>query len=206
MRALSTSTLLLAATSLAGAEDVDFRRDVRPVLARSCFPCHGPDRGTRKADLRLDTREGALAVLVPGDAAGSELVPRITAADPAARMPPAAPLPPAQQSHALSGLSLDGEAGRCPSTPRPGSLSRRSSLFGERSILPYKRVYCALIVVATAGILENDADLDALTGLGTGVMLWANIPLMLIFGSIAMKAYKAYGKRLKDGEFDSKEG
>ncbi len=79
-------------------------------------------------------------------------------------------------------------------------------LFGERSILPYKLVYCALIVVATAGILENDADLDALTGLGTGVMLWANIPLMLIFGSIAMKAYKAYGKRLKDGEFDSKEG
>ena len=82
----------------------------------------------------------------------------------------------------------------------------KGNFFGERSILPYKLVYCALIVVATAGILENDADLDALTGLGTGVMLWANIPLMLIFGSIAMKAYKAYGKRLKDGEFDSKEG
>ena len=36
-----------------GAE-VDFAREVRPVLARACFPCHGPDDAQREAELRLD--------------------------------------------------------------------------------------------------------------------------------------------------------
>jgi len=74
-------------------------------------------------------------------------------------------------------------------------------LFGARAVFLYKLVYCALIVVATAGLITTDAELDALTGLGTGVMLWANIPLMLVFGPMAMKAYHAYGRKLKAGEF-----
>ena len=48
---------------------------------------------------------------------------------------------------------------------------------------------------------RTDAELDALTTLGTGVMLWANIPLMLTFGFIAMKAYVDYMHRLDAGEF-----
>ena len=36
-------------------------------------------------------------------------------------------------------------------------------------------------------------------------MLWANIPIMLIFGGIAMKAYHDYGRRLRSGEFKSHE-
>ena len=46
-------------TGKAGSGRVDFDRDVRPVLAEHCFPCHGPDAGKRKADLRLDTKQGA---------------------------------------------------------------------------------------------------------------------------------------------------
>ena len=45
-----------------------------------------------------------------------------------------------------------------------------------------------------------DAQLDGLTALGTGVMLWANIPIMLIFGPIAMRRYHEYMRRLKAGE------
>ena len=74
-------------------------------------------------------------------------------------------------------------------------------MLGKWSVMPYKLVYCLMIIVSTLPFIDSDAELDALTSLGTGVMLWANIPIMLIFGGIAMKAYHDYGRRLKRGEF-----
>jgi AGCS family alanine or glycine:cation symporter len=74
-------------------------------------------------------------------------------------------------------------------------------LFGEKLIVPYRLLYCALIIVATGPFIQTDADLDNLTALGTGVMLWANIPIMLIFSGVAMGAYHSYGRKLKAGEF-----
>lgn len=73
-------------------------------------------------------------------------------------------------------------------------------LFGPKSVLPYKIVYCALILVATCGLLKTDVELDAISALGTGVMLWANIPIMLIFGRVTMKAYADYMHRLDSGK------
>jgi mono/diheme cytochrome c family protein len=74
---------------------VNFSRQVRPLLSENCFACHGPDAKTRKARLRLDTREGAFArlrhgghAIVPGKAVASELIARITSHDPAGQMPP----------------------------------------------------------------------------------------------------------------------
>src|SRR5262245_60634578 len=66
---------------------IDFARDVRPILADAC---HGPDKGKRKADLRLDLRKDAVAAgaIVPGKPDQSELVKRITHAIPSKRMPP----------------------------------------------------------------------------------------------------------------------
>jgi len=72
-------------------------------------------------------------------------------------------------------------------------------LAGERGILPYKIVYCSLIILATLGHIQTDADLDNVTGVGLGVMIWANIPITLIFGYQAMRAYKEYIGRLKGG-------
>ena len=74
-------------------------------------------------------------------------------------------------------------------------------MLGKGSVLPYKIVYCLMIIVSTLPIITSDKELDNLTALGTGVMLWANIPIMLIFGGIAMKAYHDYGGRLRSGEF-----
>ncbi len=75
---------------------LDFNRDIRPILAENCVACHGPDEPKRKAKLRLDTAEGALAeaasgsaAIVPGKPEESELYLRITAEDPEERMPPA---------------------------------------------------------------------------------------------------------------------
>jgi AGCS family alanine or glycine:cation symporter len=72
-------------------------------------------------------------------------------------------------------------------------------LFGERFVLTYKLIYCALILVATWGFIETATDLDNLTGIGTGVMLFANIPIMWVFGSQAMRAYHEYMARLDAG-------
>ena len=71
------------------ATDIDFNRDVRPILSEHCFECHGPDQATREADLRLDTSEGAWASLEKGDATESVLVRRLTSEDPDQLMPPA---------------------------------------------------------------------------------------------------------------------
>ena len=73
---------------LAG-RSVEFNRDVRPILSAKCFQCHGPDANSRKADLRLDRRDDALAAIEPGQPGDSELVRRISSNDPEEQMPPA---------------------------------------------------------------------------------------------------------------------
>ncbi len=71
------------------AGPVDFNRDVRPILSNNCFQCHGPDEKTRKADLRLDTADGAKTAITPGKPDQSELIVRLTAAHDEGLMPPA---------------------------------------------------------------------------------------------------------------------
>ena len=72
------------------AHDLEYNRDVRPVLARACIACHGPSEGTRQADLRLDTEAFIDRVVVPGDAEASPLFQRLTTGDQVMKMPPVA--------------------------------------------------------------------------------------------------------------------
>jgi len=71
---------------------------------------------------------------------------------------------------------------------------------GEKPVLVYKLVYCALIVVATLGFVKTDADLDNVIGIGTGIIMFANIPIIWMFGYQAMRSYKDYIRRLKSGQ------
>ncbi len=81
-------------TTLKLPEKIDFNYDVKPILVQNCYLCHGPDPGSRKANLRLDTYEGATTLLEgrkpihPGSADRSELIKRITHEDPGMVMPP----------------------------------------------------------------------------------------------------------------------
>src|SRR5947208_2787877 len=77
------------------AQPVDFNRDIRPILSKNCFPCHGPDSGHRVSKLRLDESESALrkqkdgrAAIVPGQPDRSELLWRVRSPEAARRMPP----------------------------------------------------------------------------------------------------------------------
>ncbi len=98
---LGGGTLLLAlAAGAAGPsageprDPVRFNRDIRPILAERCFPCHGPDPASRKAKLRLDREEGFFAprnagpTVVRGKPDASPLYFRITSDDPEEVMPP----------------------------------------------------------------------------------------------------------------------
>lgn len=95
IRRFGTLAVLVTFAAVAGAaEPLSFERDIQPILSRACFQCHGPDETARKAKLRLDVKEDALAhrdggtPIVPGKPDESEIVRRITSTDPDEQMPP----------------------------------------------------------------------------------------------------------------------
>ena len=77
------------------SQPVDFESQIKPLLSDRCFTCHGPDENSRKADLHLYSREGAmskldenLAVIMPGKPEASLLYKRLITDDPDELMPP----------------------------------------------------------------------------------------------------------------------
>ena len=86
--------LFVSAAWVGAAEKPSFNRDIRPILSDRCYACHGPDEKKRKADLRLDTHDGALAdlggyqAIIPGQPDKSELIARILSDDVDEMMPP----------------------------------------------------------------------------------------------------------------------
>ncbi len=82
------------ATPIVAEGIIEFNKDIRPIFSDHCFSCHGPDKRARKADLRLDTYEGAIrdlggySAIIPGDPDKSELLLRTMHSDPEELMPP----------------------------------------------------------------------------------------------------------------------
>lgn len=72
-------------------------------------------------------------------------------------------------------------------------------IFGSKATKPFRIVYCLATFVATLGHIKTSTDLDNMTGIGLGIIIYANLPICWIFGYQAMRAYKDYIQRLKDG-------
>jgi Protein of unknown function (DUF1553)/Protein of unknown function (DUF1549)/Planctomycete cytochrome C/F5/8 type C domain len=88
-------SFVLVVPAFSAEPKVDFAREIRPLLAKKCFACHGPDEEHREGGLRLDIQEGATKQLVTGAVAvvagkiaESELTRRISSSDDNERMPP----------------------------------------------------------------------------------------------------------------------
>src|SRR5215510_2709620 len=100
--------IVRAVQNSAPARQIDFNRDIRPIIADKCFACHGPDATAKKIKLRLDSEEAATAdlgrgrrAIVPGDIEQSQLVRRIKASDESMRMPPI------DSGHKLAAAEID---------------------------------------------------------------------------------------------------
>ncbi len=85
---LRLGALIVSATASVGLSvpvhaEIDFNRDVRPILSDKCFKCHGPDAANQESEFRVDSFENATADLggyfgiVPGDLDSSEVHARI---------------------------------------------------------------------------------------------------------------------------------
>lgn len=141
--------LVLVPIAALAQRPVSFNRDIRPIMADTCFRCHGPDKSSRMANLRLDLREEALkpnrrgqAPIVAGDPDKSHIIQRIFASN-ATVMPPASAhktLTEAQKQTirrwVAEGATYEGhwayQPVRRPSVPAMGAGSTLDNFIQER--------------------------------------------------------------------------
>src|SRR5690242_12821336 len=96
VRVLIVAAICGDAFVAAAAEKLQYNRDIRPILSDRCFKCHGPDKGSRKASLRLDNAEDAYAerkksgkhAIAPGNIGESLVCTKIFSSDRDEQMPP----------------------------------------------------------------------------------------------------------------------
>src|ERR1043165_320281 len=86
--------LLLASSGLCSSQEVEFNRDIRPIFSDRCYTCHGPDQANCKTKPRFDPnpvpkqdRGGPRFDFVAGDQAKMTILQRLSATNPAIRMP-----------------------------------------------------------------------------------------------------------------------
>src|SRR5215475_15725620 len=81
--------------ALQNTAKIDFSRDVLPIFRQNCFGCHGPTQQMNgfRLDRRRDAlRGGTIAVVAPGNSAGSRLYNRLIGSQYGPQMPPTGPL------------------------------------------------------------------------------------------------------------------
>ena len=142
------------------AAAVDFERDVRPILAASCFKCHGPDK--QESGLRLDTPQGIItggysgSAVSAGKSAESLIIKAITGADDASQMPPEGEKPLAAEQIALVTRWIDAGAKMPLPDPATASASPAARAASHWSFQPVNRP--VLPAVKNSGAVRNLID------------------------------------------------
>ncbi len=198
-RGMGLSAWLALATGMAAPVRADesptFERDIKPLFAKRCTVCHDPkklDDPDVSGGLALDTYEAALKgtkdrkVIVPGKAAGSELIRRLSATDEDERMPLyEKPLPEPQRE--LIRRWIDAGVPRGVATASP-------SLAGPAEGRPKRRIVRSLDVV-----LPTQATIPAGTeGMGPG----GAVQVVLKIGplpAVSALAFRGDGRQLAVG-------
>ena len=73
-------------------------------------------------------------------------------------------------------------------------------MVGRIGVLPYKLAFLGLAIVGAVFITDAKV-MEPLMDLGTGAMLYANMPIVLMMGYIAVRELDKYFGKLKRGEF-----
>ena len=198
------SVLFLSATVCTlGAEKADFKRDVQPIFRANCYGCHGPTQ--QKNGFRLDRRKnamggGTLAMIGPGNAAGSRLYLRLIGNDYGMQMPPTGPLNPRQIETIKNWIDqgaewpddVSGEAPPAPPDPRATALVEsirdgnaaavRKALAVDRGVLRRKGpggstplMYAVLYgdAAMVRRFLQAGADPQPANDAGATALMWA---------------------------------
>jgi mono/diheme cytochrome c family protein len=127
--------LLVPAGPVAAAEPADYLRDVKPILAKNCYACHGAEK--QRSGLRLDTAAALLRggnagpAVVPGKSGESLVVKAVTGADGTTAMPPKGPrLTPAEVAHLRTWID---DGAKAPANEVPQTAVVRSDHWAFRA-------------------------------------------------------------------------
>src|SRR5262245_38555161 len=148
--------LLLLAGNAWGADPVDYVRDVKPIFAKHCNSCHGPQK--QRSGLRLDTAKAVLeggnsgAVVIAGKSRESMLIQALTGVEGVKAMPPKElPRLPAEQVAILRNWVDQGA--KAPATETVEGPGSKSSHWAFQ---PIRR--SAKPVVSREGWVRNPID------------------------------------------------
>ena len=182
---------------------VDFRRDVQPLLKQYCIDCHGASQQMNgfRLDRRRDAmRGGTIAVIAPGNSAGSRLYQKLIGSQYGPQMPPTGPL---SQEHiniikawidqgAEWPDDLSGDAPKPPPDPRAtgilealhngdketfkrlaGEDPRIGNLKGPAGITPLMQAVLYADTDSVRILLDGGADPNIRNDAGATALMWA---------------------------------
>jgi len=189
---------------------VDFARDVQPILKTRCIGCHGPAQ--QKNGFRLDRRSdamrgGTIAVIGPGNSAGSRLYQRLTGSEFGIQMPPTGPLSATEVSIIKDWIDQGAEwpdalSGETPPPPPDGIASQMMEALREGNHKSFQKLlrdhpgninkqgpggstplmYAALYgdLDSARELLKGGADPNVQNEAGATALMWATDSLEMV--------------------------